>query len=643
VIARVLSAAVAVLVLSGVPALAQTPVKWTIDAGPSGGVPRGPKFDVHVNATIEAGWHLYAIAQPPGGPQSLVVTVPAKPFVLAAAVVEPRPRSAMDPNFNLETFFHETSVSIAVPVGVAARTAAGTYPLTVEVLFQTCNARLCLPPATVALQSGVTVRAISATEGVTAVVAAASPSAAPDPSLDRPPSAPEFATSAEGVPRAPVKDMAAANRADTLGAYVSLAALMGALSLLTPCVFPMVPITVSYFSNRAARSRRDAVTSALFYGLGIVLTFTALGFVLAVGFGAAGLNQFAANPWLNLGIAALFGVFALSLFGLYEVALPARLVTRAATADAGRGRYTGTLLMGLAFTLTSFTCTAPFLGTLLVVASQGEWLWPMAGMLAFSSVFALPFVVLALVPGAISALPRSGPWMVTLKAAMGVLEMAAAIKFLSNVDLVWGWGVFTRPAVLVMWALLTIWLVLYLAGIAGLGRAPKPAWSWAARGSAIVAGVVLALWLASGVNGRRLGELDAFLPPADASGKTADGELDWILNDYDTAMAAARLQGARVLVDFTGYTCTNCRWMEANMFPRPDVSRELARYVRLRLYTDGRGELYRRHQALEQRLFGTVALPYYAVFTPDGQPVVAFGGLTRDPAEYIAFLQAGLR
>jgi thiol:disulfide interchange protein DsbD len=417
---------------------------------------------------------------------------------------------------------------------------------------------------------------------------------------------------------------------------------MGALSLLTPCVFPMVPITVSYFTNRAAKNHRDAVTQALVYGAGIVLTFTAVGFALAVVFGASGLNRFAADPWLNLGVTTLFIAFALSLFGVYELALPSSVLTAASKADAGKGRYVGTILMGFAFTLTSFTCTAPFLGTLLVLAAQGQWQWPLAGMLAFSSVFALPFVILALAPQLMSSLPRAGGWLMAVKASMGLLELAAALKFLSNVDLVWGWGIFTRTTVLAAWAVIALVLVLYLLGRFKLGHAPKLSPPGPARWVTAVICAVLVVWLSGGLMGRRLGELEAFLPPADLSGVQAGGELKWILNDFDGALAQAKRENRPLLVDFTGYTCTNCRWMEANMFPRPDVTRELARYVRVRLYTDGQGEMYRKYQALEQRLFGTVALPYYAVFAPDGHPVVGFGGLTRKPEEYIAFLRKGL-
>ena len=174
---------------------------------------------------------------------------------------------------------------------------------------------------------------------------------------------------------------------------------MGALSLLTPCVFPMVPITVSYFTNRAGRSRRDGRDAgARLRPRHRPHVHRPSASCSRVAFGASGLNRFAADPWLNLGVTALFLAFALSLFGVYELALPSRLVTAASKADAGKGAIAGTLLMGLAFTLTSFTCTAPFLGTLLVVASQGDWQWPLAGMLAFSTIFALPFVLLALAP-----------------------------------------------------------------------------------------------------------------------------------------------------------------------------------------------------------------------------------------------------
>ena len=600
---------------------AQTVVHWSAKVEPAATVQAGGTFEVTLDARIDPGWHLYALTQEGGGPQPLVIVIPPEsPFRKGGNPIAPLPITAFDPNFNIDTQYHAEEATFYVPVTVPA-TAEGRAQLDIDVTFQTCTDRFCLPAVTERMSLNLTV---------------------PGSGADVTPVARIEAAPAAGAPRVFVEDMAATLGASTLGAYLGLAALMGALSLLTPCVFPMVPITVSYFTNRAEKDRRGAVAQALVYGLGIVLTFTGVGAVLALGFGASGLNQFAANPWLNLGIAALFIAFALNLFGVFELALPSRFLTRASTADAGHGRYAGTLLMGLAFTLTSFTCTAPFLGTLLVVAAQGDWQWPLAGLLVFSSVFALPFVLLAWAPQAVAALPRSGAWLLSVKATMGLLELAAALKFLSNVDLVWGWGVFTRDVVIALWLVIGAVMVVYLAGGLRLGRAPRLSRPGLPRWVTVAGALVLTAWLGTGLAGRRLGELEAFLPPGDLGGGEG-GELAWIVNDYEGALAQAARENRPVLVDFTGYTCTNCRWMEANMFPTPEVARELSRYVRVRLYTDGRGEEYLRFQNLQRDTFGTVALPYYVVLAPGGIPVVAFGGLTRDTQHFVSFLQRGLR
>jgi len=405
---------------------------------------------------------------------------------------------------------------------------------------------------------------------------------------------------------------------------------MGALSLLTPCVFPMVPITVSYFTRHAESTRRRAAGSAALYGLGIVLTFTVFGSAIAAVAGAAGLNRFAANPWINLALTALFLVFALNLFGLYELRLPVGLLSRLDGMSRRRGASAaGTLLMALTFTVTSLTCTAAFIGTLLVVAAQGEWQRPIAGLLAYSATFALPFVALAMAPHLVSQLPRSGPWLARVKVIMGFLEIAAAMKFLSNADLVWSWGLVTRGVVLVAWTITALALAAYVAWPSR--RRPGPG-----RLAAAGATLVLAVWLGSGIAGRRLGELEAFLPPAAVH--SAANELTWITNNLDAALAEARASNRLVIIDFTGYTCTNCRWMEANMFPRPEVRAALDGFVRARLYTDGQGAVYERQQRFQQDQFKTVALPLYAIVDPDRRAIATFAGLTRDQTEFLAFL-----
>jgi thiol:disulfide interchange protein len=425
--------------------------------------------------------------------------------------------------------------------------------------------------------------------------------------------------------------------------FLWLAATTGLLSLLTPCVFPMVPVTIAYFSAPEDRHSSN-VRRALLFGLGIIGTFTVLGLALAALFGAAGLNRFAADPWVNLMLAGLFLLFAANLFDWLELRVPWRAINAVdrSAREKPSGSSLGALLMGATFTLTSVTCTAPFVGTLLVLASQGSWMMPVVGMIVYSTAFALPFVALAFAPRMVARLPRSGQWIRSLRVLIGILEVGAAVKFISNADLVLGWGVFTRPVVLFAWMLLAI------VGAAYLGRGVRA--KLARRELRPVAviplilAVVLAGWLGSGLRGRPLRQIEAFLPPSAPIASSALGRgtvPTWVLNDYDGALRTARTSGKLVFVDFTGYTCTNCRWMEANIFSRPDVGAELGEFVLARLYTDGEGEMYEKQQAFQERTFGTVALPLYAVVDSEGKVRATFTGLTRDPAEFIAFLHRG--
>ena len=420
--------------------------------------------------------------------------------------------------------------------------------------------------------------------------------------------------------------------------FLWLAVSTGLISLLTPCVFPMIPVTIAYFSSPAHRNT-SGVRGAALFGLGIVGTFTVLGLVLAALFGAAGLNRLAADPWVNLALAIVFLFFAANLFGWFELNLPWRVLTAAdrAAREARQGSSLGALIMGATFTLTSVTCTAPFVGTLLVLAAQGSWLTPVVGMVVYSTAFALPFVLLALSPRLIGRLPRSGEWLQTLRVLIGVLEVAAAIKFVSNADVVLGWGVFTREAVLILWLMLVLIAAGYLATKVirrrrALGlRSMLPA----------CMALPIAFWLWTGLYAP-LPQLEAFLPPRIQTAGAASTNFaasEWTLNDYAAALNQARQSGKLVFIDFTGYTCTNCRWMEANIFSRPDVGAQLNRFVLARLYTDGDGPLYQRQQEFQEKSFGTVALPLYAVVDGTGKIRGTFTGLTRDPAEFIAFLR----
>jgi len=416
-----------------------------------------------------------------------------------------------------------------------------------------------------------------------------------------------------------------------IGHYLWLAVTAGAVSLLTPCVFPMIPITVSYFTNRPS----SGIRSALIFAGAIVGSFTALGLILALLFGATGVQRFAANPYLNIFLAGLFVAFALNLFGVYQIALPSRALTALDAAARGReSSAVGAMLVGLTFAITSFTCTAPFVGTVLVTAATGAWREPAIGMLAYSTVFALPFFVLALIPQWAARLPRAGRWMVSVKVVMGFLELAAALKFVSNADLVWHWGIFNRDVVLALWVALAGLTAAYLVA-SGPGSIARLATAAAALG--------VGIWLATGLVGRSLGELETFLPPPASHRDSYALNLNWHVNDLPGAIALAKESSKPVFIDFTGYTCTNCRWMEANVFSRTEVKAELNRFALARLFTDGEGSVYENQQAYQEKTFNTVALPLYAVVAPDGHTIATLPGLTRDPAVFLAFLEKNAR
>lgn len=619
--------ALTVLMLSTV-MFAQGPAKWALTADmPGQQMADGDKVTVTLKADLERGWHLYAPEQPEGGPIATSIKVTeGKPFAIDGKIESPKPIVKTDPLFTgkddkpLETKYFTDAAAFKVPLRATAATQIDA--LLLDVRFQLCNDTFCMPPKTVRVST-------SGSEDVKRAAAATSPEVAVSPE------APAFTPSKPQTP-------------DDLWPFVWLAASLGALSLLTPCVFPMIPITVSYFTSHSAGHRGRAIKLATVYSVGIVATFTIVGMLLAFFVGAAGINLFAANPWINLLIAGVFLFFAFNLFGAFEITIPSGILTKLdaiTRSQEGEGSgVIGALLMGLTFTLTSFTCTSPFVGTILVSASHGNWQMPLLGMLVFSTVFALPFFVLALAPHMIAQLPRAGGWMNSVKVAMGFLEVAAAMKFISNVDLVWKWGIFTRDVVLAIWISIGLVLTVYLLGKFQLSHDSKPERLGAFRVFAAVSSLAISFYLLTGLFGAKMGELESFLPPDLNNSSTrfsgrSETELKWIENDYQAALNMAKAENKRVFVDFTGYTCTNCRWMEANVFPKKEVETELSRFVLARLYTDGDGEVYARQQQLEQDMLGTVALPYYAVVSPDGQVVSSFPGLTRNVAEFVEFLK----
>ena len=597
----------------------------------------GEGAQIVISARIDPGYHLYSLTQPDGGPQRTLITIPTGSlFSSALPALQPPYRSLYDSGFKITDQVYEQGVSFAVPVTIK-RGLSGLQRGGLSIHYQLCTDKNCLIPATVQIPFSFTPVAGPARKNRLKPVLSLPPQPA---AQNKAPISPSAITSLSPSNSATSPSVDAASRridkAEQAGLLEFLALAVGAgfLALLTPCVFPMIPITVSFFAKRSHQSRKRGVLEAAIYCLGIIATFTVLGVATSVIFKATGIRIFANNPVVNLALAVLFAVLGINLMGGFEIALPTSLVNRFSSGSSHAGLLTP-FLMGLTFTLTSFTCTVAFVGTLLAAAAKGSIFYPIIGMLAFSSAFALPFFLLALFPQYLSQLPRSGAWMVTVKGFMGFVELAAALKFLSNADLAWNLDWLTRPVFLAVWAGLAAAAGCYLIGWIRLPHDQGISIGWTRR---IIGGLSLlsALLLLGGMNGVKLGKLADFFPPdpyPGQSGKEADN-LTWIHN-YKRALAQAKLENRDLFINFTGVNCTNCRDMEQNVFPKPEVSEELNHFVLAELFTDRSLPDDQRHAALLQKLTGVATLPVYVVLSPDG----ALLGTLQDRQNPHVFLQ----
>ena len=326
-------------------------------------------------------------------------------------------------------------------------------------------------------------------------------------------------------------------------------------------------------------------------------------------------------------------VFGLSLLGAFEITIPSSLLTKL-NQSSEKGGLIGTLLMGLTFALASFACVGPFMGALLAGSISGGSLRPFLGMVVFATGLALPFFLLALFPAYLKRMPRSGGWLSRVKVVMGFVILAWSLKYLASVDQVLRWNIITRERFLAMWIVLFASAGLYLLGFLRLEGVKPDDRMGLGRLLCGMAFVAFAISLAPGMGGGKLGELDAYVP-------LNGGNLQWMQNQYREALDRARREGNLVFVNFTGYACTNCHWMKANMFTRPEIESAMQKFVLVELYADAGDATSDANQKLELSKFNTVAEPYYAILAPDETVVASFPGLTRDPEQFAAFLRKG--
>ncbi len=498
----------------------------------------GEVVEVQVIFSIDRGWHIYGMEEIEDGPIPTSIQIVGEALEKQGIIVEPEPIVSYDEGFEMDIPHHEGRVIFNVPIKLKENIEPGEIVLTAEATYQSCNNTICYPPLDQSVELDLSVES-------------------GEPRSDRLNLAEELEIEIN------TNELTTLDNAIAKGfwSFILLAASMGFLALLTPCVFPMIPITVSFFTQQGETSGKKPIKNALVYTLGIITTFTLLGFLLAVLLGASGANQLASSAWVNLFIGALFIFFALSLFGMYEIQVPEKLRSFSMQQEKRSG-YIGVLFMAFTFTLASFTCTVQFVGLLLVAAAQGQWFWPMLGMIVFSTAFALPFFFLAMFPQYLAKLPKSGGWLNAVKVVMGFLVFAVAFKFLGNVDLVWGLGIFTHNVVLAIWTVTMIFTGIYLLGKIRLPHDSPIESVGVGRMILSLFFIVFGIYLGTGLLGRPInGTIESYLPPKveSESGIVMTGtdtieEAQKWFSEMDDGLAEAKRTGKPIFLSFSGYT-----------------------------------------------------------------------------------------
>ncbi|MCU0315826.1 MAG: DUF255 domain-containing protein [Fimbriimonadaceae bacterium] len=622
----------------------------------------GESAQIIVTGKIQEGWHIYS-GQLQGEwislsgrleeGQPLLPDGDGKPGE-ALKFLEPEGIKKYDRGFKANVITFEGEIVVAMPVKVAPN-ATGNQVASLIIRSQACDARSCDPPARATLEIPFTVEPGPANPEFLAAQTDVPPQTSNYvPPRDETALASDAQADTPSVPSGagavPTDDtVKAINQARDQGLipFLGLSFVAGLLALLTPCVWPMIPITVSFFTKgQGAVSTTDGkkktnLTGALAYCLGIIGTFVGLGVVVTAIFSAAGIQALAAHPVVNGLLALLFIALALNLFGVYELAVPQAWVGKVQKAS-NQQSLIGPILMGLVFSLTTFTCTVPFVGTLLATAAAtNDWLFPVLGMGAFSLAFAIPFFALALLPQYMTKLPKAGGWLVSVKAYMGFLELAAAVKFISNVDLTLQLGWITREVFLALWVAIIAAATAYLFGWFRLPKETDVKIGPARMAIAFV-NVAIVVFLLGAIPGNsRLGNLAGFLPPNPYPGRqAAAGAIAW-QHKVEEAQTKARAEGKLIFVNFTGVTCTNCRVMEGEVFPTPEVRKRIESMVPLELYTDRDLAEDRANAALREKLTKSSTNPVYVIMTPDMQVLDIFQGMSLSNQEFITWLDRG--
>lgn len=633
-------------------------------------------------ATVKNPWHLYGTELPKGGPTPthLLVDKIEGAELVGGLTSAQKPVEMYDPNFEMTLRFFSGKVTFRQKIRI---TDPKKFAFVGAIRYMACNDEQCLPPAnwefTVQpkelgkLGDAAATKLTEETPATTEATAASlgEPSADSVASVDTLSVAPQdtaaLASSdlwAPVIPELKAYGDKALNQAEgSLWMLLVGGFLGGLVALVTPCVWPMIPMTVSFFLKRSS-DRKKGIRDALLYGIGIIVIYVSLGLIVSAVFGSDALNNLATNAIFNVAFFILLVIFAISFFGAFELVLPSSWTAKMdAKADSASG-FISIFFMAFTLALVSFSCTGPIIGTLLVQAatSSSGMLAPAVGMLGFALALALPFTLFAIFPNLLQSMPKSGGWMNSVKVVLAFIELALALKFLSIADLAYGWRILDREVFLSLWIVIAILLGLYLLGkIRFPHDAPQEKTPIPALFLAIIS-FSFAVYMMPGLVGAPLRAISAFAPPL----RTQDlnlynGEVHAKFDDYDAGMAYARQVGKPVMIDFSGYGCVNCRKMEASVWIDPNVKHMLEEdYVLITLMVDEKAPLKEPIEIMEngekvklrtvgdkwsyfQRMkFGANAQPFYVLLDHQGKPLAPSYAFNEDVSAYLNFLKSGL-
>lgn len=626
---------------------------------------------VTFTATIDAGWHVYGTNIPNGGPQPTAVKWNNEGVKLVGGLTPNKPAHKQhDETFDMDLSWWSGSVTLTQKFTVTAP----SYKIEGSIVAMACDDENCTPPTAESFSFKGTANVSTPAEEVNPTVAQVAPSAvAPDTmsisSASKADSTSGITMASQAQLWAPVKpvDNASSDVEDVSDSslwYIFWACFLGGLlALLTPCVWPMIPMTVSFFLKKSG-SRSKAISNAVTYGLSIIVIFLLLGICFTALLGASALNALATSAGCNLLFFALLVVFAISFFGAFEITLPESLSNKM---DSTAGKTTGLLsifFMAATLVIVSFSCTGPIIGTLLVeAASRGSILGPVVGMTGFAIALAIPFTLFALFPSMLKKMPKSGGWLNTVKVVLGFIELALSLKFLSVADLAYGWHILDRETFLALWIAIFGIMGLYLLGVFRFnsdGESRTPGIGVTRFFLALVS-LSFTIYLVPGLWGAPLKATSAFVPPLYTQDFNLYGGEQVEYDDFDAGMKAAAEQGKPVFVDFSGYGCVNCRKMEGAVLDEADVKKTIAEgFVTIKLMVDDKtplptpmtveenGRKYalttvgEKWSYLQRHKFSSNSQPYYVVLDTDGQLLSGPFAYNEDKEAFLAFLRRGL-